>query len=130
MRFIGSNPILRNIVYCSFGTDEYYACRKSALDTLTRVNRFFNLHCGLPEYNAKKADIDYIVRHSLANGTIDKTARALVSKQKSISGIQSLVENVMYCKLHSLPLPEVTLSASTEKVILSGLAPQKIKKIA
>ena len=67
--------------------------------------------------HVKRADVRYILRFGFGK-KIDQTERREINIVKSLSGIQTLVENLLYFHANGLDVPKTEYSANTAKVLL------------
>lgn len=67
--------------------------------------------------HVKRADVRYILRFGYGK-KIDQTERREINVVKSLSGIQTLVENLLYFHVNGLEIPKAEYSADTAKLLL------------
>ena len=65
----------------------------------------------------KRADVRYILRFGFGK-KIDQIERREINMVKSLSGIQTLVENLLYFHANGLDVPKTEYSANTAKLLL------------
>lgn len=66
--------------------------------------------------HVKRADVRYILRFGFGK-KIDQTERREINVVKSLSGIQTLVENLLYFHVNGLDVPKTEYSANTAKLL-------------
>lgn len=66
--------------------------------------------------HVKRADVRYILRFGFGK-KIDQTERREINVVKSLSGIQTLVENLLYFHANGLDVPKAEYSANTAKLL-------------
>ena len=66
--------------------------------------------------HVKRADVRYILRFGYGK-KIDQTERREINVVKSLSGIQTLVENLLYFHVNGLDVPKTEYSANTAKIL-------------
>lgn len=66
--------------------------------------------------HVKRADVRYILRFGFGK-KIDQTERREINVVKSLSGIQTLVENLLYFHVNGLEIPKAEYSANTAKLL-------------
>ena len=67
--------------------------------------------------HVKRADVRYILRFGFSK-KIDQTERREINVVKSLSGIQTLVENLLYFHANGLDVPKAEYSANTAKLLI------------
>ena len=67
--------------------------------------------------HVKRADVRYILRFGFGK-KIDQTERREINVVKSLSGIQTLVENLLYFHVNGMEIPKTEYSANTAKLLL------------
>ena len=67
--------------------------------------------------HVKRADVRYILRFGFGK-KIDQIERREINVVKSLSGIQTLVENLLYFHVNGLDVPKTEYSANTAKLLL------------
>lgn len=67
--------------------------------------------------HVKRADVRYILRFGYGK-KIDQTERREINVVKSLSGIQTLVENLLYFHVNGMEIPKTEYSANTAKLLL------------
>lgn len=67
--------------------------------------------------HVKRADVRYILRFGFGK-KIDQTERREINVVKSLSGIQTLVENLLYFHVNGLDVPKAEYNANTAKLLL------------
>lgn len=67
--------------------------------------------------HVKRADVRYILRFGFGK-KIDQTERREINVVKSLSGVQTLVENLLYFHANGLDVPKTEYSANTAKLLL------------
>ena len=66
--------------------------------------------------HVKRADVRYILRFGFGK-KIDQNERREINVVKSLSGIQTLVENLIYFHVNGLDVPKTEYSANTAKLL-------------
>lgn len=66
--------------------------------------------------HVKRADVRYILRFGFGK-KIDQTERREINVVKSLSGVQTLVENLLYFHVNGLDVPKTEYSANTAKLL-------------
>ena len=66
--------------------------------------------------HVKRADVRYILRFGYGK-KIDQIERREINVVKSLSGIQTLVENLLYFHVNGLEIPKTEYSANTAKLL-------------
>lgn len=67
--------------------------------------------------HVKRADVRYILRFGFGK-KIDQTERREINVVKSLSGIQTLVENLLYFHANGMEIPKTEYSVNTAKILL------------
>ena len=67
--------------------------------------------------HVKRADVRYILRFGYGK-KIDQTERREINVVKSLSGIQTLIENLLYFHVNGMEIPKAEYSANTAKLLL------------
>lgn len=110
-------------------TLKQYDAEMSAEDGKADANKIKNvLSCIFNEFanwtngdiiirHVKRADVRYILRFGFGK-KIDQTERREINVVKSLSGIQTLVENLLYFHVNGMEIPKVEYSANTAKLLL------------
>ena len=67
--------------------------------------------------HVKRADVRYILRFGFGK-KIDQNERREINIVKSLSGVQTLVENLLYFHVNGIDVPKTEYSANTAKILL------------
>ena len=104
----------------------YFAARKPAYVALKGLADYLCNVSGVGKIALKKSDVDYLVRFGYNRrvnkdfdpaAPISDTNAPIMVTVKSKSGLQALVEDIMYFRLNGLDVPAVSLTANTAEAL-------------
>lgn len=104
----------------------YFAARKPAYIALKGLADYLCNVSGVGKIALKKSDVDYLVRFGYNRrvnrnfdpaAPISDTNAPITVTVKSKSGLQALVEDIMYFRLNGLDVPAVALTTNTAEAL-------------
>lgn len=104
----------------------YFAARKPAYVALKGLADYICNVSGVGKIALKKSDVDYLVRFGYNRrvnrnfdpaAPISDTNTPITVTVKSKSGLQALVEDIMYFRLNGLDVPAVALTTNTAEAL-------------
>lgn len=112
----------------------YFTARKPAYVALKGLADYLCNVSGVGKIALKKSDVDYLVRFGYnrrVNRDFDPAAPVSAANApilvtvKSKSGLQALVEDIMYFRLNGLDVPAVSLTDATAAALAKAAAAEK-----
>lgn len=109
----------------------YFTARKPAYVALKGLADYLCNVSGVGKIALKKSDVDYLVRFGYNRrvnrnfdpaAPISDTNAPITVTVKSKSGLQALVEDIMYFRLNGLDVPAVSLTANTADALAKAAA--------
>lgn len=122
-RLLDLAPLVRDAAAVADDDENgYFAARKPAYIQLKALADYLCNVSGAPKIALKKSDVDYLVRfgynrrvnkHFNPAAPISSTNAPIIVTVKSKSGLQALVEDVLYFRLNGMDVPSVSLTDAT-----------------